>query len=332
MFKQAVFKLTFWYLAIVMAISLFFSIAVYNVGTNEIASGIKLQTERIYSNFPVFDSNPILEPARDIRKEDHILFIRLVFFNLIVLLFAGIASFWLANRTLKPIEEAHEQQKRFTADVSHELRTPLTALRMESEVSLYNPKSSKEDLSNTLKSNLEEVGKLEALINNMLRLSKLEVDEIKQNFKEVNIHTIVNEAISKVKPIATQKSIAINLKSSKEILVQGDQESLVQLIIILLENGVKYSKENKEINIEIKLDNRHPQIIIEDQGIGISSDNLEHIFDRFYQVDISRNKGNAKEGFGLGLSIAKMIADIHNINIEIKSKIDQGTTVKLIFL
>src|ERR1700677_3510765 len=186
MFRSATVKLTAWYLCLAMAISLLFSVVVYNIGTNEIAHSIQTQSARIYNQFPVFDSNPILHPSSDIDDSDHDLLLRLIFLNLIVLALAGIASYLLAIRTLQPIEEAHEQQKRFTSDVSHELRTPLTALKMESEVTLMNKALSKDELRQTLSSNLEEVTKLEGLINNLLRLSRLEVEELQQNFTTLN--------------------------------------------------------------------------------------------------------------------------------------------------
>lgn len=331
MFKAAVIKLTFWYLAIVMTISLFFSIAVYNVGTGDIAKGIKLQSERIYSSFPVFETNPILDPAKDIKDEDHNLFVRLAFFNLIVLFFAGLASYWLAFKTLEPIEEAHEQQKRFTANVSHELRTPLTAIRMESEVGLINSENNQTELKAIIKSNLEEVEKLEFLINNLLKLSKFEAEEYQKNFKEVNLNEIIKKSISITQKLATSKNIKIKYDSKKIYKTIGDEDSLVQLLKIFLDNAIKFSGSKSSIEITQSKQNSSPIINIKDMGIGIKADDLEHIFDRFYQADNARTKTSENNGFGLGLSIAKMIADIHNINILISSKLKEGTNVKLIF-
>ena len=166
MFRSATLRLTAWYLGLVMFISLLFSFVVYHIGTNEIARSLHLQSARIYSQFPIFDNNDLIHPRPYIANSDHDLLFRLFILNIVVLVLAGLASYWLAKRTLEPIEEAHEQQKRFTSDVSHELRTPLTALKMESEVALLNPKASSKELKGTLHSNLEEIDKLESLINN----------------------------------------------------------------------------------------------------------------------------------------------------------------------
>src|SRR5690349_10918291 len=123
MFRSATFQLTLWYLALVMAISLTFSGVLYQVATDELARGLHSETERIFLQFPVFDNSPMLRTGPDYDRGTHRILLRLVGFNIIVLFTAGFASYWLARRTLEPIEEAHEQQKRFTADVSHELRT-----------------------------------------------------------------------------------------------------------------------------------------------------------------------------------------------------------------
>jgi signal transduction histidine kinase len=209
MFRSATFKLTVWYLALAMTISIIFSVVVYHLATNEIARGLHLQTARIYNQFPVFDNSPILKPGSDIASGDHNLLLRLVFFNIIVLLLAGLASYFLAQRTLRPIEEAHEQQKRFTADVSHELRTPLTALKMESEVALLSPNTSQKELRKILESNLEEVSKLEGLINNLLRLTRLEADELRHNFTKISTIDIVRDAVYRVEKMANNRDIKI---------------------------------------------------------------------------------------------------------------------------
>src|SRR5579884_1537404 len=187
MFRSATFKLTMWYLAIAMAISLLFSVALYNVTTGELERGLSSESQNLVNNFPVFrgETRYGLAPQPYYENSSHRILLRLIVFNVIVLIFAGGASYWLAKRTLEPIEAAHKQQKRFTADVSHELRTPLTAIKMESEVALLNQKSAAKELRQTIKSNLEEVTKLEVLINNLLKLTRLEADELQQNFQPV---------------------------------------------------------------------------------------------------------------------------------------------------
>jgi signal transduction histidine kinase len=327
MFKSATFQLTLWYLAIIMVICLLFSVSLYNVTTHELHRGIRSESQRIQQNYPIFQDDPMLRPGPDINNSSDRVLKQLIAFNVIVMISAGFASYWLARRTLAPIEEAHEQQKRFTSDVSHELRTPLTAIRMESEVALMNSKSKPAELRDTIASNLEEVGKLEALINNLLRLTSLEADEVQQAFVKLKSKDIVDSAIEKVSGPASNRQIAINsVLANKTVL--GDKDSLSQLLVILLDNAIKYSPEKSTVTVRVKAEKDRVIWQVQDQGAGITPEALEHVFDRFYRADSSRNKTQT-EGYGLGLSIAKMIADIHHAEITISSRVGHGTTVTI---
>ncbi len=330
MFRSATFKLTASYLALTMTISLMFSIVVYRLAASDIARGIHLQSQRIYNQFPVFRDNPILRPDKDIDSGIHALLLRLVLFNLVVLMLAGIVSYLLAKITLRPIEEAHEQQKRFTADVSHELRTPLTALRMESEVALLSDEASKKELRDTLVSNLEEVSKLENLINNLLRLTKLEVSELRQNFETISSEKVALDARGQLTNLASNRKIKIetNLVDKR---MYGDFPSISQMLVILLDNALKYSSSGSSVSLTTHAKHQGVVFIIEDNGVGIPKDSLDHIFDRFYRANSSRTKSIDNEGHGLGLSIAKTIADIHQAVITVSSQVGKGTKVEVYF-
>lgn len=327
MFKSATFKLTMWYLAIVMTISLFFSGVLYHIASNELNHGIRHESQRIMTRFPIFQGDPGLQPGRDVDAGNHRILWRLIGFNLVVLVTAGGASYWLARRTLEPIKAAHEQQKRFTGDVSHELRTPLTALKMESEVALMNPKASAKELRETLSSNLEEITKMENLINSILRLTKLEAEELQQSFQPVLISEVVNEAAKQVEPLAAEHGITLQ-QNTIEGVVQGDRDSLVQLAVILIDNAVKYSQRGGTVNLESLKQGDKIIVSVADTGSGIKREDLEHAFDRFYRADNSRTN-SAKAGHGLGLSIAKMIADIHQGTITLTSQPGKGTTASV---
>jgi two-component system, OmpR family, sensor histidine kinase CiaH len=329
MFRSATFKLTMWYLAIVMTISLVFSIVLYQVATDELDRGLHQETQRIYRQFPIFEQNPILRPGEDYDSGAHRIWLRLVAFNIVVLVGAGLSSYWLARRTLEPIEEAHEQQKRFTADVSHEMRTPLTALKMESEVALMNKRAKAGELRKTIASNLEEVTKLESLLNNLLRLARLENDELRQSFTAVSSSEIVTAALKQIKPQAGEHRVKI-VSDIKDLGVYGDPGSLVQLLVIMLDNAVKYSPSGSTVNVAVKRTDGRAHITIEDHGAGIDPVSLEHVFDRFYRADESRAKADSgSEGHGLGLSIAKMIADLHDSIISLSSRVGHGTTATI---
>mgnify|MGYP002402692228 CR=1 FL=1 len=329
MFRSATMKLTAWYMAIITFITVCFSVVIYHFAISELRASLHHQSSRIYDNFPVFNNSPLLKYAEDLANGSHHILLRLLYFNIVVVIFAGFASYFLARRTLEPIEAAHARQERFTADVSHELRTPLTSLKMTSEVALMDPAASKADLRTALESNIEDIGKMNLLINNLLRLSRLDDEQTAANFSVIPVHELVSSALSQVTTTASARKIDIKYISGKET-VYGDQASLAQAIVILLDNAIKYSLENTTITITATTAGKHTTIKISDQGKGISKEALPHIFDRFYRADSSRNKNIADEaGFGLGLSIAKMIADRHNGQIMLTSTPGTGTVASL---
>lgn len=179
MFASATLKLTSWYLLILMSISLLFSILLYQTSMNELITrfdSFAVQLEDSMTNFSPDDIAHFNE-FRDfqIKKSQTNLFIALFYTNLAILLAAGLASYFLARKTLQPIEKSHEAQSRFTSDASHELRTPLAVIKSELEVALRDPKLSKIDMRELLESNLEEVDRLTELSNMLLRLSKSEI-------------------------------------------------------------------------------------------------------------------------------------------------------------
>jgi signal transduction histidine kinase len=326
-FKSATIQLTLWYMAIVIAISLGFSVAVYHFATNELAVGLDTQSRRFYQTFPVLYDNPLFRRNNDLTNgRRHILF-TLAEFNLVVFVAAGFASYWLAQRTLRPIEEANERQKRFVADASHELRTPLTSLKMSTEVALMDKKASRQALHDALQSNLEETNKLDALLNTLLKLSQLEINDIRHKFTNLSTGELAKIAIKQVAAQAQAKRITL----TNDVLdhpVTGEADSLTQALVILLDNAIKYSPEESSIALGSSSSPEATSITIQDRGVGIEPAALAHVFDRFYRANKARSREN-NDGFGLGLSIAKHIADLHHGTITLRSTVGKGTTATL---
>ena len=325
MFRSATFKLTAWYMLIIVAITLLFSFVIYRLASDELASSLAHQSARFIDEFPAFSSNGLLRETSELNQGRREILGNLVLINIGVFITAGIASYALARRTLRPIEAAHTQQKRFTADVSHELRTPLTALHMETEVALMDKRASKTHLRQALESNLEETLKLERLINSLMRLTKLEAAELQQSFVPIAVEDIVTDALETAAAVATQRQIKLVTKKLPSVNVLGDRASLSQLCLVLLENAIKYSTAGSDVEISGSRSGDSVSIIISDHGVGIERDALQHIFDRFYRADKARTSGNTT-GFGLGLSIAKQIAETHKGSVTIKSRLNHGTT------
>jgi signal transduction histidine kinase len=325
MFQSATLKLTLYYLGIITVICIAFSAVLYHFASAELHRSIYGQSTRITEEFPGFDFDPALRPGSDYTRGTHRLIANLLYFNIIVLAVAGIASYALAKQTLEPIREAHDKQKRFTSDVSHELRTPLTGLKMTSEVALMDAQASKNDLKQALTSNLEDAARLEQLINNLFRLSRLDAEEVTQSFSMQRLQPIVETAIAAAQTHAKERSITLSADIPAKLAVLGDRDSLAQMLTVFLDNAIKYSPEGSTVNVKATGGELVTLKVI-DQGIGIEKKALPHLFDRFYRADNARTRTDAS-GFGLGLSIAKHIADLHHANIQIASKPGHGTVV-----
>lgn len=322
-FHSAALKLTAWYLALIMMLSLSSSVVIYQLSRDQLINNTRRQ---------VYFFNDVLEPAdfrdfsqlrqRQLDQGLNRLKGNLALFNLLVFGGGGVAAYALARRTLRPIEESLEAQKRFTADASHELRTPLTAMQTEIEVALRDKAITKKQAVELLNSNLEEVGKLKSLSEGLLHLASSGGKQI--THRDVRLKLAAEAAIAKWEKAAKQRRIKIK-PELKEVIVRGDQQSLTDLISILLDNAIKYSLDGGRVSIKVRKSGKEALITVRDDGIGIKADDLPRIFERFYRTDNSRSK-SSPGGYGLGLSIAKKIADMHNGFIEVKSLSGKGST------
>ncbi|MFH0829135.1 MAG: HAMP domain-containing sensor histidine kinase [Candidatus Kerfeldbacteria bacterium] len=325
-------QLTVWYTLIIMVISVTFSVICYRQTTVPFRQGFVRGPDAMMgpgSRFaPLFDDQT--EQLFIQRYEDVTGRVRnqLIFVNLAILFGAGLVSYFLAKRTLRPIEDALDEQRRFVADASHELRTPLTAMKTEIEVALKEKDSTEH--TRALKSALEEVGKLTVLSSSLLQLARHEDEQKHTPLEPVELSEVIDEACHRVGTTAEQKNITIqrNTLSGK---TTGDRMSLIQLFSILLDNAVKYSAERTTVKITETKKDRRMVVAVTDEGIGISASDLPYVFRRFYRASASRSKKEA-DGYGLGLSIAKQIVDQHHGAIEISSVVSKGTTVTVTLL
>ncbi|PJE67815.1 hypothetical protein COU95_00220 [Candidatus Shapirobacteria bacterium CG10_big_fil_rev_8_21_14_0_10_40_9] len=326
MFKSARLKLTGWYLVIIMTISLTFSAVIYKGVTFEFGRRLNIIERRLIfeeriPRSPIGPQPFFIEDLEEARKR--VLFI-LFYANGAILIFSGLAGYLLAGKTLRPIERTLEEQKRFVADASHEMRTPLTALKTSMEVALRDKKISLSGAKKVIKSNLEDIDGLQTLSNNLLSLANYQSNGQSLVFGSVEMAEVVKSAYRKILPLAKKKGIEINLKVKKQ-KVKGNKESLEQMMLIFLDNAVKYTPRGGQVWVETKQDRRNLIIKIKDNGIGISQKDIPHVFERFYRVDQSRSKDNVA-GFGLGLSLAKRIIEIHKGTVKVSSVLGKGTT------
>jgi two-component system sensor histidine kinase CiaH len=308
MFRSATFQLTTWYLGILVAISLLFSVIIYSVSLSEVSTRLGF----IRTSFEI--SQPRYETIRDmqLREAEASLVLSLAITNLAIWIAGGFGSYYLARHTLRPIEEAHEAQSRFTSDASHELRTPLASMKTELEVALRDPKLSIEEARELLVSNLEEVNKLTSLSQMLLQLSRLEHTKLKP--EKVALQPAARAVIKRFDK--TGKRVQLE---GKPYRIMAHPTSIEELLTILIDNAVKYSPKNSLVTIRLISDKRHMAgFEVVNEGKGIPEKDLPHIFDRFYRVDASRT-GGEKKGYGLGLSLAKKIVQLHDGELSVSS-------------
>lgn len=304
-----------------MALSLSFSWILYRISTDELDRGLRTPPIFVQVDNNQFDYNQF----RIVRLSESTEHLRanLILFNIITLILGGGMSYFLARRTLEPIEEAMEAQSRFTADASHELRTPLTAMQTEIEVALRNPGLDIKAAKDQLKSNLEEVAKLRMLSEGLLRLARQNGQDMA--VESVLIYAVAETAIARFERQAKTKNIKVELNGNKSVAVMADPEGLTEVVAILLDNAIKYSNKGKTVTVTSRKRGHHAELEIADQGMGIKPEDLHHIFERFYRSDASRSKEQA-DGYGLGLSIADKITKLHKGSIDVKSKLEKGST------
>jgi signal transduction histidine kinase len=319
MFQSATLKLTGWYLLILMIISILFSVAIYTVTSSE----INLRLERLQDSLQVRSG---FAPPRDdnlrtgeVSEASNRISMGLLYANLLIFVTGGVGSFLLARRTLRPIQEAHEAQSRFTSDASHELRTPLATMKTEIEVTLRDKQATKQDLKEVLHSNLEEVEKLSRLSEMLLSLSRLDHDKLERTV--VDLSDITHDVVR----LYRQPPSRVNVKSSAHPLVEGNESAITELVSILLDNALKYSPDTSLVVITLSKRNRQACFEITNTGPGIEASVLPHIFDRFYRADISRTNGYQR-GYGLGLALAKKIIELHDGELSASSAPHHATT------
>jgi len=255
-----------------------------------------MQERRVKNRFfnipnPPFPPNePIIdkETVKQIEKE---ILTRLLLINVLILIGAGIPGYWLAGKTLKPIEEMVEKQKKFTADAAHELKTPLTAMKTDLEVNLRDKNLDLKKAKTVLESTINDIDSLTLLTNSLILQSKY------QNYKNgkkdpINLKESAQNVIAKLEPTTKEKKIKINLDAD-EIKIQGDENFVRELLTILVDNAIKFGKKEGKIEISIKAKNNCAQISVKDNGIGIDEKDIPYIFDRFYKADASRSKNEA---------------------------------------
>jgi heavy metal sensor kinase len=233
------------------------------------------------------------------------------------------------NAMLERLETAVNRIKQFTADASHDLRGPISFTRTVAEVALRNPSIDPQSRQ-AFADIVDESARAAVLLENLLTLARADADRGGANLAPVNLAAVVEEACEMARPIAGERdhTLSVALDANRLVSVLGDLANLRRLFWILLDNAFKYTPSPGRIDVSLVTSTREATVIVRDNGIGIPESALPRIFDRFYRADPSRSQ---VEGSGLGLSIARWIADTHRAQLSVASVEHAGTTVCVAF-
>ena len=225
---------------------------------------------------------------------------------------------------LERLENAFDQQKNFVLDVSHELRTPLTALRGNLDVQLMDS-TLDDEVREQMERMSSEVGRLIRLTSNLLYLAHAEAGREVASM-QVDLDSLCLDVLHEMKGVGS--GVALRLDHSDAVTVQGDPDLLKQLLLNLVDNGLKHTAPDGEVKVSLYQEGPTVQVVVEDTGSGIPADQLEHIFERFYRGPNGRNRSG---GSGIGLAISRWIAQVHGGDITVETELGRGTkfTVRL---
>lgn len=311
-------RLALSYLAIIMTLSLFFSWILFSVFSSQLQKPLSPAEHNFSQTFS--ESTDSQFRARRLEAEDAI-FSSLVILNLFMLVNGAWMSYALARWTLHPIEEVMEQQQRFISDASHEIKTPLAALLATNEVAFRKKSLDETKMRQILEKNINEVRKLRQLTDDLLQVSHSNELNLEKNAFELK--QLLDDIIEIHQPLASAKKIRI-INDVKSQSVTSFETGVGQIFKILLDNAIKYSPEDSEIVIKFK----NGVLSVRDHGIGIAKSEQGKIFERFYRSDKARTRSE-NSGHGLGLSIAKSIADKSNFKLEVVSEQGKGAEFRL---
>ena len=237
------------------------------------------------------------------------------------------ASYVLSKRMMNPIYSAYKKQTEFVENASHELRTPLTIIQAKQELLLQEPESKILEKSEDINLTLKETKRLTKMIKELMSLARADNNDYKLNKEKTDIDKLIKEVTIPYIDFAKvqEKNIILDLQYGKEIKI--DKNKIIELLIILLDNAIKYTEENDTITIKTYSKDGKCNIEVQDTGVGISDEGLKRVFDRFYREDKARSR--ATGGTGLGLSIAHTIVTNHKGTIKAMHNQPKGTIISV---
>jgi signal transduction histidine kinase len=251
---------------------------------------------------------------------------------LVALILVGIGGWFVAGKSIAPVERTVEQMRRFMADAAHELRTPLSVVRSRAEVALQRERD-RPEYEDALRGIERESIRVGHIVDDLLTLARADAGERPIDRQRIFLDDIVLDTAEAAKALATRRNVRISVAEFEEAPIIADPVLVHQLVMILLDNAIKFSSAESVVEVGVRRVNGVSRVSVSDAGAGIPAEQLPHVFERFYRGDAARSRAGtaASEGAGLGLSIAQWIAEEHRATIRIDSIVAKGTTVVVDF-
>ena len=265
-----------------------------------------------------------IDGSEDISSARVLLLISLLIF-IVSILVMFILVYFLSKRAIRPVNEAIEKQRQFITDASHELKTPLSIISADADVIKM---TSKEEDYKWIDNIKKQVVRMNLLVKDLITLSKLDEINSCENVSTFNISSVANDLIDQLTEYASEKGKSFVPDIEKNLIIKGDEESLKKLMSILIDNAIKYSTNDYDIEFSLKRRNSGFEIKTTNGCEGVSKQDTEKIFDRFYRSDKSRSRETG--GYGIGLSIAKEIVLLHKGHITASLDGDKMTIIAYI--
>jgi len=241
-----------------------------------------------------------------------------------LLLVAG-GGYLLIRKSSAPVERSMDQMRRFMADAAHELRTPITVLRTRAEVAAGQDREPTRDAA-TLQAIEREATRLGEITGNLLTLARADAGEWPVAREALYLDDAVAGAVEAARTLAEHKRVVVEVGAFEEAKILADPALVRQLLLIVLDNAIKFTPAGGRVRLDVSVQDGRAALVVTDTGIGIPADQLPHVFERFYRGDAARSQA---EGAGLGLAIARWIAEVHGARIDIASEPGVGTRVTL---
>jgi signal transduction histidine kinase len=246
-------------------------------------------------------------------------------------LFLVAAGGWLlVRKSTAPVERSMETMRRFMADAAHELRTPIAVVRSQAEVTLQRERDSA-GYAEALRRIESEAVRLGATVEDLLTLARADAGERPVERRRVFLDDLALDAAAAARALAQRRGVSLDVGTFEEAVVTGDAALLRQLLMIVLDNAVKFTPRGGHVRVNAAAPGGQGEVVVEDSGVGIPADQLPHIFERFYRGDPARARGSSADGAGLGLAIARWIADAHGARMDVTSEPGHGTRVAIRF-